>query len=354
MEYIMTSQKTRDEILRDIRQAANVELENLLADYNDENLGTEKRLTRVVVKQGEVVAFVRKFIEEALNDPVLKQKLLYNLDNNVLKLKTSLFKDTGGFNKPVYGKNGEVSIEREAWYGFKMLNGKVKVDLKTIRGIVHELSHSITPKFDIERIKTARREHRPHEKDCSIGEIESKIIEKFYSEYLMQNAERLEQEGLFGLSAEQIKKDVIEMQAGDLRDLIQKTLSSQDPNKDRGGQEYEERYVNGAIFAEMFQKYVPKTGKDKTVIYGVYLSRNADMDINEAAEFLFEGDYKSRQELVEEYISERSSSSEKIDKKDLSGYKEAQKTELAVAEKFEAHKRENTLNQNEQEIEIQK
>ncbi len=356
-------EKNRNDNLRDIRQAAKAELENLISDYGDENLGKPKRMTRVIVKKAEVVAFVRKFIEETITEPNLKQKLLYNLDNNVLKLKTSFFKDTGGFNRPVYGKNGEVSIEREAWFGYRMLNGKIMVDLKTIRGIVHELIHSVTPKFDIERIKRARRENRYHEKDPSIGEIESKIIEKFYSEYLLENADRLEKEGVLGLTAEQIKKDVIEMQASDLIELIQKTKESQDPNKNEVDQRYCERYVFGGIYADMFAKHTLKNGKDKIKLFSEYLSQNADMNLDDAAMFLSEGElkpmqsegkFKPMQVVIDKFVNDRIPSSKKLDDETLSSYRESKKQEHFVAEMNIGQKREPSLNEIQEEIQNQK
>lgn len=329
-------QKFIEELIN-IENAARNEL-NMINCEN--NFG---QLTEIIATKQEILSFIRQFIESVITEPELKQRLLNNLNDKVFNFKLTFGKDSGGINKPIINKRGKPSVYREAWLGVRQFGGKVKTNLKTIRGIIHELAHSVSQKFDLERLN---KYGNPHEKDQSIGEIESKFIEQIFNTYMLENAKSLGDKKTLGLTTNQIKYDIDYLEVYDLKDLIEKTKSSRDEN-DHQKREYDKRYVIGEVVAKIIlNKY--KYNSSKTIsLFSSYLRRNADLNIDEAVRFLTEEECQNYPEIIKKFIKQRTPIIENINTSEIENYNEENNSQI----KFFVNEKKRESSQNESIIE---
>jgi len=332
------------------------ELESLKTSAQDKlkeksinNLRKEK-LTEITTSKEDVKSFIVNFINTSITDKDLKDKMLENLEKIDLRIADN---DTIGKNEIIKVNENNQEVRKhhiEAWLGKPSKNGMVKTDLKKIRGIIHELTHSTSQKFSEEFINGNKQEADP-----GIGEIETKFIEKVFNNYLKENAETLGNSNSLGLTTENIKHDAEYFESYDLDNFIHQIGKIQDLDKERikleikksnllkkldtknkrkkikisqkidscnekldsynGQMDYENRYIIGhVVSSEYFNGSYLKNKEGTIAEFSEFLKKNAEMNLNESVQLATKGNCMDYGKIVEKFTEKKEPHIGKVDR----------------------------------------
>jgi hypothetical protein len=302
------------------------------------NPNSEIKFKKLKIKEKEFVNIVVDFINNGITNQEIKNKMLSNLE------KFKLFNGTGG---EISFDEKKKELKMKAGVGRRQLmGGHVETDLKTIRGLAHELAHSITQKFNINRLNEFGN---PHEKDQSIGEIESKFIEKCFNEYLEENADAISKR--LNISTEELHEQIKALKIYDDIDLLHHIEELKKKNYNGRDCDYTNRYVVGEVVSRVVFERLKSNKEKRYDLFNDYTKKNADMNRDETAQFLSEGNMNSYGEVVGQFVSAYSPKIEKVSAEtiELAGYQKSEKREIDFSQvkKLEAETKKAETKKNE-------
>lgn len=268
-------------------------------------------LRDIFATKTQVRQFVIFFIKNAIKNTWLQNKLLENFDNDfVLDTVLPYQKDSGGENKHeiITKSNGEIIVvnKKRACIGELHESNKIKTNIRYLRCIIHELAHSVSQKFDNTWMNTTyiqkiSQKQNP-EKDNSIGEIESKFLEKIFNNFVFNYAETIFKNNLsLGLNAEELKNETTILMQYDILDLIHKLDEGISQNGKNYKQSYQHRYIVGDMIAIAFYNAYIKNPDKKINLFIQFLQNNACLSIDELCMFLSQNKYKNFSKIIKNF-----------------------------------------------------
>lgn len=268
--------------------------------YVTDELPTE--LSELTVSMDEIIDILSRFIKTCFTDEDTKNKLLTLLrDPDFICTEPFDDNNTGGACG-VENKDGKWKLKHRAYLGKRTKNGLIKTNVLKIRGILHELAHAGSQKFDTEWMNQSTEQPSLREKDQSLGEIESKFMEQLFGQFMYTNMIPSIPEGhtIWGLSASQLKREFLNLAHQDIIDLDHRLNHPPKTNTDYKSTE-EHRYIIGGVTAKMMIEMY-KSDKEATMnIFQSYLKRNAEMTLDEAVQHLTDGNCKTYPEVIKSY-----------------------------------------------------
>ena len=244
--------------------------------------------------EDEIMAFVKKVIEDTVSEPALRAKML-----DSLRQKWKIIPGTGKNNLGgSVGWTGDKK-ERIVFVGERKRPFSItrKTSLMLIRNWVHEIAHDVSQKH----YDAWHKQHKP-ETDQSIGEIESMFMEKVFMDYIRKHKKELSDKKLFDWPKEdEYENAAVKMRAADIRFTLGR-LDEGIEHPDWGrNDEKRNRYVVGEVVSEIMYRQYQDNPEGTMKTFSEFLKGNAEMTRDQAVEFVTNGKIKTYGKAIEEY-----------------------------------------------------
>ena len=141
--------------------------------------------TEMLVTETEVRNFVNFFLKHGIKNASLTEKMIKSFND---KEHFLLDTESAGVTKHISHDYGDaIDVISRAQLGTHQLpDGRYNSDMVSVRGIIHENAHNISQKFDVNYLNSEEGKNAYFngrlEADQSIGEIESKFMEKIFND----------------------------------------------------------------------------------------------------------------------------------------------------------------------------
>jgi len=272
-----------------------------------ENIQINKKsvfLTEFETNKNEIKNFINYFFENGIKNQSLRKKLYENFNDGDFILDDK----PGGVNQHVFNMVENelvVDVFKRANLGDKLPTGTYVSNIKTIRGIIHELAHSSSQKFDKDFLNTneSKQKLANHslEKDTAIGEIEAKFIEKVFNDFILNNASEIEKSGCSINGIQDLHEEIQDLEKYDTCDFLERLtigINEDDPNY---RQSVDHRYIIGTIVSSLLYEDYKKDPEGTLEHFNNYLENQCSMNINDTVSFLTKGKSQHFGEAVEQY-----------------------------------------------------
>ena len=261
-------------------------------------------LTVFETTEEEVRKFINYFIENGIKNESLRDKLYQNFNDGNFILDTK----PGGENSHLFNMiENELVVEtyKRAKLGNKLPSGKYVSDIKTIRGIIHELAHSTSQKFDETYLNSSDAKQKiannSLEKDSSIGEIESKFIEKVFNDFILNNADKIEESGCSLSGIQDLKEEIRDLDNYDVCDFLERLTHGMHKDNIDYKNSIDHRYIVGTIISNLMFEDYKNNPKEILEQFNKYLENQCSMDIDEASSFLMRGKCHNYGQAINQY-----------------------------------------------------
>jgi hypothetical protein len=312
--FVDKQKKTLTKVLRAQKQYCDSTYSNRDCPPQDKFLMSEADIRKVV----------HVFINDAVKDEELKNKLLTTLDGKNPNVKIKLISDpkdplydTTDPKKPLYhklGVTGKVDpnmVDNKIFFnndidtttallvliGEKQSSGEILTDMQRISTFIHELTHSISEKHNNSRFIVP--------KDHSVGEIEAMFMEKLFFDWTNKNAEKLantlQDAGYSKVTQKWLEECASKSKKSKDFGLIKNIEDFLDKNKidKHNGKPYQYRYIVGNIYSDvLLDEY--NADPAKTMHYfNKFLMINSHLNLDESATALTFGRLNSYKDVIE-------------------------------------------------------
>lgn len=276
--------------------------ETILNFYNPKVKSSS--LTIFLTTKEEVENFINYFIEHGIKNKSLKEKMFNSFNDGNFMLDTN----PNGENKHIFNiieNQLTVEIYKRAKLGDNLPSGEYVSDIKTIRGIVHELAHSSSQKFDSKYLNLdatlQKIANKTLEKDMSIGEIESKFMEKVFNDFILNHADEIEKSGCSINGIQDLEEEIIDLTEYDICDFLERLTTGMQEDDPAYQQSPEHRYVIGSVVSSLLFDDYKRNPEIILDLFNKYLENQCSMDIDEAITFLSRGKAKNFGQAVNLY-----------------------------------------------------
>ena len=263
-----------------------------------------KPLPEIITTKEEIIAFIDKCIRTMIPSGELQDKMLANLHDPSFQFETfqTNTSSKSGSCGPIKTEDGW-QVEKKAIIGNDLGNGQIKTEIGQIRVILHEIAHASSQKFDIDWMNQSINNPSSREKDSSIGEIESKFIEKLFNGFALNYADELYQANqTFGMDVDSFRKSISWLQQNDNIDFIH-DLDNSIAQHDRAYKQREShRYIIGEIMARILCENYKNNPGQTMDIFEKYMQINAEINIDEASRMLTNNQCRNFGQCVNNFI----------------------------------------------------
>ena len=269
--------------------------EAVLSAVNPQNLAID--LVEFETTREEIIAFLVGFVTETITEENLREKLLSALTNPDFLLEAYEGDDIlyGGECSPkkVVDKNGNEywTTQQRVCVGKDLGDGRVKSTFLHIRDVLHEAAHLASQKYDPEWMNFDL-DKNPFDrvKDHSVGEIESKFLEKVLCGYVLKSASELcYNNQSFGLTEEELRRQMVMLRNEDVRQFLARLRMGKMSGTKDYKQSFSHRYVIGEVGSRLLCEEYKQKPQDTMDLFSYYMSLNANINIDQAVKILTEG-----------------------------------------------------------------
>ena len=262
-------------------------------------------LSQFETDEEKVRAFINNFFKYGILNKTLSDKLYKSFNDGTFILDNK----EAGENRHIFEQTGnDITIKtiKRAKLGDELNEGKVSTNMRDIRGIIHENSHSVSQKFDKNYLNSTETKQKilsgkPFEKDRSTGEIESKFIEKVFNHYILNNGSELEKLGITPSKDISLEEEIRNLNTYDTLDFLERLSQGMKKDDPKYKQSTDHRYIIGTVLSSILFEEYKKSPEETLVLFNNYLENQCNMDINEVSEYLTKGKAKDFGQAIELY-----------------------------------------------------
>lgn len=282
------------------------------------------------VTRDKIIAIMRDFFGQTITDAELRAQLTeslfhdfklvdepIDLGHKFMDGKQKMPKATGmcsvvGWEIDDYGQIVP-KVEKIIYIGKYLEDGDILTNYPRLRAVAHELAHSVS-------------QHMAPVNDPAAVEIESMFMEKLFNRYMLENTDRLIDNGLiYGITAEELQEQVRLTEVEDLGAFISRFSTFSDllstsaysarsfngDYKRYQRKQTEKNYLSRATYAYMVGEVVSrllledyKNNPDNAIQnYAYYLASTHGVSLDEACDVLTNGYDENFNEALEAYFN---------------------------------------------------